>query len=97
MKSGCTLLKRGLSSYLPSENLHFLGRPEQSLYDALISHDRDFFRNLAREVRDVVDLVRPSKVYCDAMSSTIPDTTWPCLSFAQHSRHMGTSRCLRCR
>ena len=59
--------QEGLSSYLPFENLHFLGRSEQSLYDALVNHDREFFWNLAREVREVVDLIRPSEIYCDAI------------------------------
>ena len=59
--------KVGLSSYLPSQNLHFLARPEQSLYDALVNHDRDFYQDLAREVRDIVRAIRPSEIYCDAI------------------------------
>ena len=80
--------QEGLSSYLPFENLHFLGHSEPSLYDALVNHDCEFFRNLAREVRDVVDLIQPSEIYCDAIEfyNPVHDMALPIVRAALEGR-----------
>ena len=71
--------RRGLSTYLQPDALHFLMRPEQSLYDALLRHDTEFYRQLSKEVAAIIEHVRPTAIYCDAVEfyNPVHDITLP--------------------
>jgi LmbE family N-acetylglucosaminyl deacetylase len=71
--------QRGLSAYLPEDALHFLRRPEWSLYEALVEHDVEFYRELSTEVGAIIDRLHPEEIYCDAVEfyNPVHDMTLP--------------------
>ena len=79
---------RGLSSYLPSDSLHFLARSEQSLYQALVKHDTQFYRQLAGEVGEIIERVDPREIYCDAIEfyNPVHDMALPVVRAALRGR-----------
>jgi hypothetical protein len=76
----------GLSAYLPPEAVHFLMRPEQSLYEALLRHDTDFYRRLSNEVGAIIERTGSTKIYCDAVEfyNPVHDMTLPVVRAALH-------------
>jgi LmbE family N-acetylglucosaminyl deacetylase len=71
--------RRGLSAYLEPSALHFLMRPEQSLYEALLRHDTAFYRQMSNEVGAIVARLGPTEIYCDAVEfyNPVHDITLP--------------------
>ncbi len=71
--------QRGLSAYLPQDAIHFLRRPERSLYEALLEQDVAFYRELSMEVGAIIDRLHPDEIYCDAVEfyNPVHDMTLP--------------------
>ncbi len=58
--------KQALEAYEPTST-HFLNHSEQSLYDALLRRDSDFYNALAEQVGMILASVNTEAVYCDAV------------------------------
>jgi hypothetical protein len=59
--------RRGLERLDLLDQAHFLDRPEQALYQALLAQDHGFWRQLAREVADAIGQRRPERIAADAV------------------------------
>src|SRR6266496_3965503 len=58
--------KEALEGYQPAST-HYLNHSEQSLYDALLEGDTQFYNGLAGEVRAIATQLPADSVYCDAV------------------------------
>jgi hypothetical protein len=58
--------RQALQDYQPA-SVHYLNHPEQSLYDALLVGDAEFYGALASEVGNVIAKLGADIVYCDAV------------------------------
>lgn len=58
--------RQALENYQPA-SVHYLNHSEQSLYDALLDRDAEFYRALAEQVGDVIAELDAETVYCDAV------------------------------
>ncbi|MDR3415400.1 MAG: hypothetical protein P4L83_04360 [Nevskia sp.] len=59
--------RHGLESIGALERACFLNHPEDDLYRALLERRTDFFRELALQVRSILDRLDFDAVYCDAI------------------------------
>jgi hypothetical protein len=77
--------RRGLSAYLPQDAMHFLQRPERSLYEALLERDVEFYRALSTELGAIIDRLHPEEIYCDAVEfyNPVHDITLPVVRAAR--------------
>lgn len=80
--------KRGLSTYLDPQSLHFLDYKEPDLYAALLDVDLPFYRRIVADVAAVLDRLRPRTVYCDAVEfyNPVHDITLPVVRSALAGR-----------
>jgi hypothetical protein len=58
--------KEALEDYRPAST-HYLNRSEESLYDALLQGDSQFYRGVAAEVNAIAAHLDANSVYCDAV------------------------------
>jgi hypothetical protein len=58
--------RQALKNYQPA-SVHYLNHSEQSLYDALLNRDAEFYRALAEEAGDIIAELGADTVYCDAV------------------------------
>jgi hypothetical protein len=82
--------KQALQDYQPA-SVHYLNHSEQSLYDALVVGDAEFYRALASEVGDIIAKLGGEVVYCDAVEfyNPVHDITLPVVRAALATNDVG--------
>ena len=59
--------RQGLKSIGLLANALFLNHTEKSFYDSLLACDSEFFATVAEEVRASFQMIRPERIFCDAI------------------------------
>ncbi len=57
----------GLRSMGLLDKAHFLNHPEHIFYDRLLDVDTDYFIGVARQLRQIIDQIKPDIICCDAV------------------------------